>query len=373
MMPELKIEKPRKIQHQIAEHIRNAIWSGALEQGAKLPSTKELSVQWDTHAATVHGALSILVREGLLTRRPRVGTIVRKRSEKLARIGLYYSKGVWTTGAMSGFQRTLYGALQQSMERAKISSTVWIDPRPENQQDTPWADLVDAAASHKIQGLIVTATDMWHAEWQNKLPIPSSHFIEGKLSNGVRFNVPDFTQDGVRVLAKQGCKSVGMIAIVPTTTPDRNAVYEMFHTRFYRTAESLGLEVRDEWVLKPEPEGKFRSTFHEQWGYEQFHKLWDRAEHPDGLLVYTDVVASGVMLALAERQVRVPEELKLVLHKNADVPYVCPVPATFLVSDPKEAADALLKQVQMQFDGQPVSTVAIKYSKEVSKGLRRRH
>ena len=34
---------------------------------------------------------------------------------------------------------------------------------------------------------------------------------------------------------------------------------------------------------------------------------------------------------IRDKQVRVPEELKLVFQKNAATPLVCPMPATFLV------------------------------------------
>ena len=52
--------------------------------------------------------------------------------------------------------------------------------------------------------------------------------------------------------------------------------------------------------------------------------------------------------------------------------YICPVPATFLVSDPKQAADALLAQVQKQFDGHPVSPIALEYTTETHKGFSRK-
>ena len=45
------------------------------------------------------------------------------------------------------------------------------------------------ADARKIQGLIVTATDMRHAAWHNKLPIPSAHFADVKTANSVRFDI----------------------------------------------------------------------------------------------------------------------------------------------------------------------------------------
>ena len=47
----------------------------------------------------------------------------------------------------------------------------------------------------------------------------------------------------------------------------------------------------------------------------------------------------------------VPGELKVVLHKNSEVDFVCPLPVMFLESDVRETARALIRQVQVQFDG----------------------
>ena len=65
--------------------------------------------------------------------------------------------------------------------------------------------------------------------------------------------------------------------------------------------------------------------------------------------------------AVLERQVRVPAELKLVMHKNESVALLCPVPATWLVSSERAIAKALLAQVQRQLRGERCEPIAIPF------------
>ena len=120
---------------------------------------------------------------------------------------------------------------------------------------------------------------------------------------------------------------------------------------FIDIASDLGLKVKNEWTSLFQP--AFGEIHHqEHFGYKQFMKLWSQPEKPKGLLVFTDIIARGVIMAIREKQVRVPEELKLALHKNELSDLFCPMPATFVVSSERETARALIEQVQKQFRGE---------------------
>ena len=69
---DLTFDRPKVVYRQISEQIRELIVSGRLEPGTKLPASAELAAKWQTHAATIHAALTPLVKEGLLTRQPRL-------------------------------------------------------------------------------------------------------------------------------------------------------------------------------------------------------------------------------------------------------------------------------------------------------------
>lgn len=64
---------------QVASDLRRAIYSGDLGPGAQLPTEAHLQDQYGVSRNTVRLALGELVNEGLVTRAPRRGTIVRDR------------------------------------------------------------------------------------------------------------------------------------------------------------------------------------------------------------------------------------------------------------------------------------------------------
>src|ERR1051325_5174996 len=61
---------------QVCEHIRNAIRTGQLRPGDRLPSTRSLAERLGTARGTTDAAYAILVGEGYLVRRGAAGTAV---------------------------------------------------------------------------------------------------------------------------------------------------------------------------------------------------------------------------------------------------------------------------------------------------------
>ncbi|GGP80850.1 GntR family transcriptional regulator [Streptosporangium pseudovulgare] len=64
---------------QVASELRRTIYSGALGPGDQLPTEAELMLTHQVSRNTVRLALGELVNEGLVTRTPRRGTVVRER------------------------------------------------------------------------------------------------------------------------------------------------------------------------------------------------------------------------------------------------------------------------------------------------------
>jgi DNA-binding LacI/PurR family transcriptional regulator len=90
-------------------------------------------------------------------------------------------------------------------------------------------------------------------------------------------------------------------------------------------------------------------------------RLWAQPERPDGLVVFPDSIASGAIHALLALGVKVPDDLRLVLHRNRGVPLLCPLPATFLEADPDEMAAVLVRQVRELHAGKQVRKVCLRH------------
>jgi len=356
--PEIRLEKPRSVQVQITEQLRGQIRSGKWVDGYRLPPTKTLAAHWGTEATTVHRAMAALVKEGLLDRTPRRGTFVRQRAEKLTCVGVYDVAGSFR---QSLFGQALQAALKEELAAAGMEMDVWLDPRPTAEQGQPWMPLVKAAEHREFQALIATVTDWPHLDWQRRLPVPTAFSTVANIPSEVGLDVAQFAELSVEALARQGCRSVGIIATQPsteTTNPDGSRhVSAEFYERLMDRVSELGLTVKNDWMRAP----TVTDSDQEQFGYRAFLQLWSQPEKPAGLIVWPDTAARGVVLGLREKQVRVPEELKLVLHKNEAVNLLCPMPATLLVSSERAIARGLIEQVQKQFRGESCDPVHLPF------------
>lgn len=360
----LKLQKMSGGQWQIARHLRTAILAGEMAAGSKLPSTQELAARWGTHVPTVHAALTTLVKEGLLSRRLGRGTFVRQRENRLTVIGIYYSKNIWRHPA-TAFQREIHAALTELLEQSGVELRTWIDPRPEEEQDQPWDELIRAVENRAVQAIIIPGTDRSHLGWQGKLPVPFAHLSSARIPNGVQFDGPQFVELSLRHLAGRGCRSVGLIC---ASSPNglaydggKPAYVELFE-RFVELSRELGLAIDNQWMRVPPREDSLLGVPMERFGYQEFHALWRQEKRSEGLVVYPDLVSRGTIIAMLEKGVRVPEELQVVLHKDLELEMICPLPVTYVTSSARAGAQALIEQVERQWRGEPCKLITLPFT-----------
>ncbi|MBI4025735.1 MAG: GntR family transcriptional regulator [Verrucomicrobia bacterium] len=357
----LQIQRLRGIEVQVQDYIRELITSGQIKSETRLPPTEQLAGLWGVGTMTVQKALTPLVKEGLLIRRPKSGTFVRKREERLTCVGIYDVTAVG--GSLYGL--ALHAALKEELMQTGIEADVWIDPRSHEQSAEPWAPFLKAATNREFQALIAVgiATPRWR--WLSKMPVPAA--FQGFVANipsCVDFDMPQFAELGLRELAKQGCQSVGLIAPLTTDIMPPGGLHDLhggFFERFIKVSQELGLTIKNPWMRLLPHAGAMRGHSQEKFGYEQFLELWRLKERPDGLIVYPDTAARGAILAARERQVRVPGDLKVVLHKNESIELLCPMPATLAISSERKMAKALMAQVQKQFRGERCEPISLPF------------
>lgn len=361
----LQIQRVRGIRVQVEDYVRDLITSGRLKEETRLPPTEELAGLWGVGTMTIQKALTPLVKEGLLIRRPKSGTFVRKREERLTCVAVLDGVAVHD----SPYKMAVHQALQEELQQAGIEMDLWLDPRPAEQLGEPWRPFLHAAAHREFQAVIVTGTSTLHLPWHTKLPVPTAFAAGPDLSNSVTWDIEQFAELSVQILAQQGCRSVGLIFPAVAASPGgARHRYTGFYEHLMDRVGELGLTLKNEWVRTPPAQlttptpGNVTVT-PEQFGHKEFLRLWELPERPEGLIVYPDMVARGVILGLLDKQVQTPEELKLVLHKNEAVDLYCPLSATFVVSSERKLAQALIAQVQKQFHGTSCAQIRVGFTR----------
>jgi DNA-binding LacI/PurR family transcriptional regulator len=360
---DITIDRPLAVHEQIRKQVRDLIVSSEFPENTRLPSTQELAKMWGTHPSVVHTALTPLAKEGWLKRVPRVGTFVTRPDRRLTRVGLYVRSESMMSGAYA-FQGALLQELKHLLREQDVELSIWTDPRPLDEQHETWEALRKGILNRKIQALIVTSTDWPHLNWLLGLPIPSAFLSSGNIPARVVYDQPQFADLALHSLADRGCRSAGLIAAAcPSfSNPDGSTHFMThFYQHFVEKAGELGLEIRDDWI-RCSQQDIMPIAEHEQFGYERFRELWTSpAGRPDGLIVWPDTVVKGVLLGLKEHSVRVPDELRLVFHRNQRVPTHCPVTATFVESDERKIAEALLRQIRRQIEGRAPEPIMVPY------------
>jgi DNA-binding LacI/PurR family transcriptional regulator len=347
--PHLVTRGGQPTHRRIFEGLRDQIRNGRYTPGTQLPGTRELAVDWHTSIFTVHTALRALAKEGWIDRRPNAGTYIADPRQRFLCAGIYHAADPGLVKS-SAFMRYLHFALMERLEKLHKSTEVFNDTRPEESQGRLFAPLAEAIAQKRIQCLIAPRINSDDAVALAHLSIPTA-FISNPFSKSrIDFNRDMFLRESTRRLAAQGCRSVGILS--NTQMPlDENDAYLDFYPSFQRAVEKEGLTTRDEWIRRPTgAEPDFAGL-----GYREFKALWNLPERPDGLIITPDSVAQGAIIAILELGAGVVlARMKFVVHRNAHLPFLCPFPVTWAISDEDKLADGLLDLIQKQFAGTPI-------------------
>lgn len=336
---------------QLTRFVRGLIQTGRLEPGQKLPSSVALAKLWGTQAARVHAALTPLVKEGLLNRTQCRGTFVRKAPRRFDAIGIYLLKDIWHEED-GVYCRAVSRALASEAAERGIRAQFFVDTRPGAQHGEPCPVLLSAIQQGEIQAVVVPRTDVAHTAWLNKLPVPVAMFLHFPVGKNVTCDFGQMLDKAFVELARQGCRTAGIITVANLRwlLADLAAPEADFIGILAARAAGVGVELRPDWVLQPE-DTFLPETSASNFGRQAMKRLWSQNDRPEGVFVYTDVVARGVINTLFELHVQVPEELKLVLQRSQGVPLDCPLPAGFIDTSPAEAARNLIDQASQIFHG----------------------
>ena len=358
---ELRRELPAY--QQIEKLLRSDIESGVLACGSRLPSVQELAKQYQTSVFTIQTALNALADDGMIDRTRGRGTFITASSTRLMNVAIYFGADLWHGGEMAVY-RALYDKLAAELDSRKIRHRLWVETRPTAMQGEPLPELVEAASRGSVQGLIIGIAKP-EMSWLNRLGLPLAVFGTPPLPARVGLDSEQLFELALGDLKDRGCRTVGMItpiAVADHPLEASSGDVESYFNNFSRKLDAFGLATRDSWVRTPSR--LLMSQEHEEFGYREFLEIWKQPERPDGLFVYPDTVVKGTIIAILQESVSVPADLKLVFHRNEGCPLLCPVEATWMVSDTGSLATALIGLVERQLAGQPVEPILVPFGFE---------
>ncbi len=296
----------------VIDWIRQAVASGALRRGDRLPSEKELCEQFGLSRQTIRHATGELEKEGLLTRVRGSGTYIGG-GISLQRTPKFNNIAVVSTYVNSYiFPPTIRGIESVLAEAGYSTQLAFTDDLVSRER----LILTNLLEKGNIDGLIIEPSksalpnpnlELYRRLLENRIPILffNASYEELRLPC-VRIDDVQTARQATEVLIRAGHTS--MFAILHLEDVQGKLRYK----GFTEAVEAAG--------LRPEDQGFF---WLDNIGFQDLERvadyLFERLEGHTGVLCYNDEVAFKLIQLAQKRGIGIPEDLSVVSIDNSNL------------------------------------------------------
>ncbi len=339
------------MRRQLTLHVRELILQRKLAPKSRLPPIKKMAELWGTNYFTVQTALRPLVGEGLLLQAPKKGTFVASRREKLRRVCLYHEYDL-----SSDWHNEFYSLLNiwcyRLFSERGIISVPYFDHRPKDQRAQAPAEIKNMVRERKIDAVIATCIAPGNASWLLDLGIPFASPLMNQPPHRVaKTYLPELARLLVAEAKKVGAKTIGIATVLD------KADKSIFNLELEKLTAKMKIS-----VIYPQT---IAGPLHwESTGFKLGRKLMKLTPRPDLIFVYPDSLIRGVATALLQSHARIPKQLGIVSHRNAESHIYLPFPVTWLTVKIEDMARALIRRLDRQVAGKKSDEVELAVSVE---------
>ena len=319
---------------QVLDGLRSAITGGYYKPGDALPGTRDLAKSLGVSTIVTEAVIKKLGEEGLIVSRPRIGSVVVDRGEKLWKGHiLLVMRGEYGTY----YSNVLIGVIREEMIKAGyLVSTV---ATPFGKNGKPDTAALSAALGQSVDLAILIfdnpTIERCIAESGVRFVLVGDRPSKAKTCVGsITYRRDAAAQEFAPLLKKQGVRT--LMEVGAEAFADAKAA-----------AESVGIRYSS-WVI-PAREGNLQPEATELAAMEAFSKRLAKGRSwlPDVLYFSDDYTASGALKSLMSAGIRIPDDVRVITWSNRGNGPVFP----FLVD---------YAQLDPQVDGRKVATEAIR-------------
>lgn len=339
LFPNLHLEED--VEHALETLLRDKILDGEFADGLRLPSTLPWAKALQINDRRLQRVLSRLSAQGLLERRPRYGTYVRRRSGyptvvilcawPLIREHLHYLRKIIE------FLTEDLQALKYQVEVVDDLFSLLTNNFDEQQHRVE--QLRGRLSQINPAGYIELAFDLSRLpDLYPQLERPLVSFYPTSSGGDVYFDDQAFPRESLKYLASKGRRKVLLIRNAGRLGPLHHAT-----ATFWKCVEEFGF-IR----------GSFRELYHgsiteelEEESYRWMLQLIQSWKHlrknyvPDSLVVADDIIMKGIAAALIDAKVRIPEDLIIVSKANEGIHHQYGIPVVRCESALRDVSTSL--------------------------------
>lgn len=306
-----KIQKEPQLAKQVAKYIEGHLLKSS-KPGTKLPSVRKLADQLGVSVPIILSAEAILEKEGSVRIEHGKGVFVNEQNTHW-QIGILSELDLLDP-RIGQYFRMLAGEIKTQLMARGAAPKLYVGnriPGLKGITDDPtcpgfWTDVKAGLLDGAII-LNVPETDSWGERLKNS-PIP---LVGSSTELEVKNDTAAMIEEAVKQLKQQGCKRLGFIG-------------PRIKDKFLQAIEANTLKTHDNWIQAP-IEASVRGS-----GTKAFHAIWDGPARPDGLLIFDDMLFIDAQLAILERGVKVPQDLRLAVQVTEGAIPSSPFPFTAL-------------------------------------------
>jgi len=321
------VKRAEPIYRQIVMHFEKEILEGRLKPGERIPSTQELAKEFGVNPETVQAGLKILTDRGMVERRRKCGTFVRKSNAKAKTIALVFGKENYGNLDMAIFV-VMLNKVEELMAKEGWNVKHYATTRG-LRLDGVFYELERDVSEGVVDAVLdICSSELVKAWVENSCLVPS-------ISCPLSIDYDDFIRKGLAHLAAMGRRRPVL-------------VYDRDHMDSKSVKASLAELAR---LHGFEPVKAVHSEPSQRWGYETAKRLFEEGEPFDSMLVLYDNTFRGVLYHLLERKVRIPEDVALISHSNRGIEIMCHMPLTRLEFDPADFAAQAMELLKAKLEG----------------------
>ena len=325
----------RSLIEQTTDGLRDAITCGRWKPGTILPSSRKIEERLGVSRIVVNAAFARLAEEGYIVPRPRVGTVVRDRSEKLWKGHVVM---VVPPGLGNPFDTAVHAVVRDRLTAAGylVTPVTVAETRPAHFDDF---SLLDTVLRQQTDLVVQLHEQDNIARWLSKRGLPfvriaargavcPQHCV-GIVERRRDLALPDFAAH---------CREAGVRSILQ--------VADSMRADAARALVDEGVRVA---TLRVPPALHYGAALAlSQWAIETFRKRLENgfAWMPDLIFFQDDYIATGALLALGMAGVRIPDDVRVATWANKNFAPTFPKPLTRMEMDNAAIGETIAGCVQ---------------------------
>lgn len=371
----LQTEKAKS--QQIAETLEKEILRGSLNPGTRIQSVRALAERFQVSIKVIQTVFDVLEQKELIERRHGSGTFVKEiklaQKEKIVlvnsaltkenllerqpKIGIYAHVNSNEHDEDFIFINCLSSEIIAQATRKGMICQLFMDNRSREKRKTQLPELTSAVEKKTVEALIVLRSSPEARNWLTLLQQSSVSLNVHPEGCSVIQDIEAIVELAVSRLKAQDCRQVGMIGGMSPLPrlPWNTDIY----TLFIRKAREAGMCCESENVISPRGSLEYaNSTF----GLYMMELLLNLQHRPDGIFIFPDTIAIGAISALKNSRIRIPDDLKLVIFKNEEMPLFIPFPVDLITVSLKTWAEMILNMLQLSIENHTVGNEMVPVS-----------